>query len=124
MFVGRVLLAEDNPVNQKVALLFLRRLGVVPDVAADGAAALARARAEPYDLVLMDRDMPELDGLEVTRALRAEAVRVPICALTAGTDPDEREACRDAGMDDFLAKPIEPAALAQVLSRWLRTAHP
>jgi CheY-like chemotaxis protein len=122
MFVGRVLLAEDDAVNQRIASLFLRKHGVTVDVVGDGSAAIERLREHPYDLVLMDRYMPVLDGLDATRAIRAGGSRTPICALSAGDGADERAACLGAGMDDFLAKPIDQAALRALLGRWLRSA--
>jgi two-component system sensor histidine kinase/response regulator len=121
-FVGRVLLAEDNVVNQKVAVLYLKRTGVQVDVAVDGRQALEQARAQRYDLVLMDCQMPEMDGYEATRAIRAAGLDVPICALTAGAADEERERCLAAGMNDFLAKPVQPDTLRALLARWLRLA--
>ena len=116
----RILLAEDNSVNQKVALLMLDRLGYRADVAADGSEALAAIRRQRYDLVLMDVHMPVMDGLEATRHIRAEipADRQPrIVALTANVLIEYRIACLEAGMNDFLAKPITLADLRAVLLR-------
>jgi signal transduction histidine kinase/CheY-like chemotaxis protein/ligand-binding sensor domain-containing protein len=118
----RVLLAEDNAVNQRVALLMLRRLGLQADLAANGLEALQALERQAYDLVLMDVQMPELDGIEATRRVRAElpADRQPyIVALTAGVSGPERERCLVAGMDAFMAKPFQPAQLAEAL----REAH-
>ncbi|HEY0833269.1 MAG TPA: PAS domain S-box protein [Azospirillum sp.] len=116
----RVLLAEDNPVNQKVAVALLTRQGHAVCVAADGAQALDRVRGERYDVVLMDMQMPGMDGLEATRRIRAlpgERGRVPIVALTANALAGDAERCRAAGMDDYVAKPIVPEALAAALRR-------
>jgi CheY-like chemotaxis protein len=116
----RVLLAEDNSVNQKVALHMLARLGYRADLAADGREVLEAVRRQPYDIILMDVHMPEMDGLEATRRLRAnppEAGRPWIIALTAGVMQSDREGCLDAGMDDFITKPIKLAELAAALAQ-------
>jgi CheY-like chemotaxis protein len=116
----RVLLAEDNLVNQKVALAMLRRLGYRADVAESGVEAIAALEAETYDLVLMDVHMPAMDGLEATRRIRSRwsTERQPrIVAMTANAMEADQEACRDAGMDDFLAKPVRLESLAAALAR-------
>ena len=116
----RVLLAEDNEVNQKVATLMLQRLGQEPDVVSDGAQALEAVRTTRYDLVLMDVQMPVLDGLETTRRIRAELPRDQqprIVAMTANALLEDREACLAAGMDDYLAKPVRSEELAAALVR-------
>ena len=116
-----ILLAEDNGVNQKVALRILQRLGYSADAVANGAEAVAAVvdragRGRPYDLVLMDIQMPELDGLDATRQIRAADVVQPrIVALTANAMRGDREACLDAGADDYLAKPIKMESLRDVL---------
>ncbi|WP_232676745.1 response regulator [Nocardioides sp. R-C-SC26] len=116
-----VLIVEDNPVNQMVATGLLETMGCRVGIAADGMEAVeALAGGHGYDLVLMDCRMPRLDGYDATRAIRAQedSGRVPIIAMTASALPGERDRCLAAGMDDFLTKPVEPAALAQVLKRW------
>ena len=116
----RVLLAEDNRVNQKVALAMLARMGYQADLAADGREALAALERQAYDLVLMDMQMPEMDGLEATRELRRilPADRQPkVVALTANATESDRAACRAAGMDGFLSKPVSVHDLAEVLER-------
>jgi PAS domain S-box-containing protein len=117
----RVLLAEDNPVNQEVALELLKETGLSVDVAGNGAQALALARQGAYALILMDVAMPEMDGLAATRAIRAlpERRRVPILAMTASVLADDRQACLDAGMNDHVAKPVMPADLYEALAKWL-----
>jgi CheY-like chemotaxis protein len=116
-----VLLAEDNPTNQKLAGLLLRKLGYGSvDMVADGAKALEAVTRQRYDVVLMDVEMPGLDGLEATRRIRADlpADRQPtIVAMTANVLPEDRERCRQAGMDDYVAKPIDPAMLDAALKR-------
>ena len=117
----RVLLAEDNAVNALLARALLQREGCEVERVATGTEAVAAARGGNFDLVLMDLRMPGLDGLQATVALRAAGVRTPVVALTANAFDDDRRACREAGLDDFLTKPLDPAALRAVLARW---AHP
>jgi PAS domain S-box-containing protein len=116
----RILLAEDNAVNQKVALRLLGQLRYRADVAANGLEALEALERQPYDVVLMDVQMPELDGLDASRRIHerwpAEA-RPRIIAMTANAMPEDRQACFAAGMDDYLAKPIRPTELAEALRR-------
>ena len=121
-FSGRVLVAEDHPVNQKVLSYQLSALGLDPTIVGNGREALERARTEPWELVLMDWQMPEMDGFAATRAIRAlpgKAAQVPIVALSAQAGEDFRERCFRAAMNDSLAKPYAEAALISVLSRWL-----
>jgi PAS domain S-box-containing protein len=114
-----VLLAEDNPVNQKVALKMLERLGVAADVANNGEEAVAAMKDRSYDLILMDVQMPRLDGLEATRQIRALASprRPFIVAMTADAMPGDRERCLAAGMDDYVSKPVRMEALQAVLGK-------
>jgi signal transduction histidine kinase/CheY-like chemotaxis protein/HPt (histidine-containing phosphotransfer) domain-containing protein len=114
----RILLAEDNAVNRKVALALLDRLGYQADVAGNGIEALAALERQPYDVVLMDVQMPEMDGLDATRRICERwppETRPRIVALTANALVEDREACFAAGMDDYVAKPIRPEALAEAL---------
>ncbi|MFQ3679943.1 MAG: response regulator [Pseudanabaenaceae cyanobacterium] len=119
-----ILVVEDNRVNQKIALRMLQNLGRAADCASSGTEALARLREHPYRVVLMDLQMAEMDGLATTLALRAlESAqpgrpRATVIALTASTDSTSREACRNAGMDDFLSKPFRLEALQELLMRW------
>ncbi|MEY2631836.1 MAG: hypothetical protein RIR00_490 [Pseudomonadota bacterium] len=117
----RVLLAEDNPINQEVALDLLQETGVQTDLASNGREALALARQQRYDLVLMDMQMPEMDGLAATRALRQlpDYADVPILAMTANAFGEDRAACLAAGMNDHIAKPVDPDVLFAHLARWL-----
>jgi signal transduction histidine kinase/ligand-binding sensor domain-containing protein/CheY-like chemotaxis protein len=119
---GVVLLAEDNPISQKVAMKMLQRLGCHVDVAATGSATVDMFERRRYDLILMDCQMPEMDGYEATRAIRAReegSARVPVIALTASALPGDRHKCMEAGMDDYLPKPIDREMLRQALDRWL-----
>jgi PAS domain S-box-containing protein len=119
-FAGRrVLLVEDEPVNRLIARSLLERSGLTVVEAADGAQALELAAAQPFDLILMDMQMPRMDGLEATRRLRQRSAKPPIVALTANAFAEDRRSCLDTGMDDFLAKPFEPAGLEAMLSKWL-----
>jgi PAS domain S-box-containing protein len=119
---ARILLVEDNAVNRRVAIAMLERLGFAAQVASDGAAALDRWRADTYDLILMDCQMPRLDGYEATERIRLaepDGTRVPIIALTAGTMVGDRERCLAAGMDDYLSKPLNVTVLGAMLDAWL-----
>jgi two-component system, sensor histidine kinase and response regulator len=119
-FSGRVLLAEDNPTNQFVLMKLLRDLGVKVDLAENGRDAVTRLLEGRYDLVLMDVQMPEMDGLAATREIRDRSSDVPIVALTANAFTEDRERCLEAGMNGFLPKPIDPVLLREALERWLR----
>ena len=118
---GHILLAEDNPVNQRVATAMLEKLGFNVDVVANGAEALKAAALTPYQAILMDCQMPVLDGYHATseiRRLRGKAGHTPIIAVTASAMKSDQERCLAAGMDDYLAKPLRLEALAGVLARW------
>jgi len=117
----RILLAEDEPVNRMVALALLRDSALAIDTAEDGAQAVQMADATPYALILMDVQMPRLDGLQATQAIRrlSQHAATPIIALTANAFAEDRQRCLDAGMTDFLAKPFEPGALYALLWRHL-----
>ncbi|MGE0452517.1 MAG: ATP-binding protein [Vicinamibacteria bacterium] len=124
--LGRVLLAEDHSVNQLVMLRILEKLGYAADVAATGREAVRAALERRYDLVLMDCQMPELDGYEATREIRRRESgrRTPIVALTASALDGDRARALEAGMDDHLTKPVTPDALASALERWTRAPAP
>ncbi len=121
----RILLVEDNPVNQKVASAVLRRGGYRCDIVSDGAQAVERVSAQRYDIVLMDCQMPEMDGFEATRRIRdmesgrPGEPRLPILAMTANALTGDRERCLAAGMDDFVSKPVKPETLYELLGRWV-----
>ena len=126
---ARILLAEDNPVNREVALSLMADLGFAIDCAEDGRRALALASERSYDLILMDMQMPEMDGVAATRAIRslpagAGAQAAPIIALTANAFDEDRERCLAAGMNGHVAKPVEPATLFSALRRWLPARRP
>ncbi len=121
---GRVLLVEDNPVNQRVAMSMLGKMGVDVELADNGAVGLARLAEGGWDLALMDVQMPVLDGISATRRLRereqaARARRVPVVAMTANAMESDRQACLNAGMDDHVAKPFKSEQLYAALARWL-----
>jgi len=119
----RVLVVEDNPVNQKVLVRLLERRGLCSDVAENGAQALSRLSEASYDLVLMDVQMPVMDGHEATRRIRDAASRVrdrgvPVVAITANAHLEDRERCLEAGMDGYLSKPVRVDALDEILARY------
>jgi CheY-like chemotaxis protein/HPt (histidine-containing phosphotransfer) domain-containing protein len=112
---------EDSDINRKLAIGMLRKFGYSPDVAQDGSEAVEMVRQQRYDLVFMDLQMPVMDGLEATRHILAmlPANRRPrIVAMTANALPTDRQRCLDAGMDDYIAKPILPASVQQLIERW------
>ena len=117
-----VLLVEDNKINQIVATKMLQEKGCLVDVAVNGQKAVEMVRLREYALVLMDIQMPEMDGIQATREIRSDAQfdSLPIVALTANAMEDDRQRCLEAGMNDHLAKPIEPELLYQAILKWAR----
>jgi CheY-like chemotaxis protein len=116
----RVLLAEDNAVNQKLAVKLLERLAIVPSVVGNGLECVEAVANEGFDLVFMDVQMPEMDGLEATRAIRSRggSTDAPyIVAMTANAMTGDRDICIEAGMNDYVSKPIRPEALAEAVAR-------
>ncbi len=133
---ARILIAEDNPVNQRVARRLVEKLGYAAETVNNGSEALAALAASSYDLVLMDCQMPELDGFETTRRIRLKEGgagetstvgggfgRLPIVAMTANAMKGDRERCLQSGMDDYLPKPIDLARLAEALEHWTRASR-
>jgi CheY-like chemotaxis protein len=119
---AHILLAEDHAVNQKLAMALLARLGYTADLAENGRAAVSAAAAKPYGLILMDMQMPEMDGLEATRQIRAQPgpnQSTWIIALTANAMQSDKDACNAAGMNDFLSKPFNRESLAQCIAKGL-----
>jgi CheY-like chemotaxis protein/HPt (histidine-containing phosphotransfer) domain-containing protein len=120
----RILLAEDNPVNQEVAMAMLKRLGYRADLVCNGLEAIQALSSTDYDLVLMDCLMPEMDGYEATRSIRKGCLgtrnpRIPIIAVTADAMAGDRDKCLQAGMSDYISKPVELKKLSDVLEKWL-----
>jgi two-component system sensor histidine kinase/response regulator len=131
LFAGRklhILLAEDNITNQHVAIGILKKLGLRADAVANGAEAVRALETIPYDLVLMDVQMPEMDGMEATQHIRnpqsmVQNHQIPIIAMTANAMQGDRERCIEAGMNDYVPKPISPQVLAEALDKWLPKGH-
>jgi CheY-like chemotaxis protein len=122
---GRVLLAEDNLINRKVAVAMLESGGYTVDLAGDGVEAVRAVHARRYDVVLMDCQMPEMDGYEAAAEIRAgegAGRRIPIIAMTAGAMQEDRDRALAAGMDDYLAKPVKRADVLAAVGRWAGTA--
>jgi two-component system, sensor histidine kinase and response regulator len=120
--LGKVLIAEDNAINQRVVAIMLSRLGYSTDVASEGAAVLEMLQKQHYDVVLMDCQMPGMDGYEATKAIRAlpsEVSKIPIIAVTANALPGQRERCLSIGMNDYISKPIQIELLASTLRKYL-----
>ena len=117
----KILLVEDNPTNQLVARAILKDMGFVVDLAINGLEAVSKASSNSYDAILMDVQMPDMDGIQATRQIRKSSEKndVPIIAMTAAAMDTDRLACQDAGMNDFIAKPIDVANLAEALLRWI-----
>jgi CheY-like chemotaxis protein len=125
-FAGcRILLVEDEPVNRELALAQLEDVFLVADTAEDGLDAIERAKSVSYDLILMDMQMPRMDGLAATRAIRQlpGGDSTPIVAMTANAFAEDKARCFEAGMDDFIAKPVNPETLFATVHKWLANKH-
>ncbi|MCK4957940.1 MAG: response regulator [Planctomycetes bacterium] len=114
-FTGRILVAEDSPTNQMLVKLLLERMGFEVTIVEDGCQAVQKATTGNFDLVLMDIQMPNMNGLEATRALRQKKLTTPIIALTANAMKGDREKCLQAGCDDYLTKPIDVQQLSEII---------
>ena len=119
---ARILVAEDNDTNRQVALAQLRKLGYDARAVNNGAEAVDEVLRDDYDLVLMDCQMPVMDGIEATHRIR-QSIGIPIVAMTAHAMLGDRDRCLGAGMDDYLAKPVELTELAEVLARWVSVSR-
>jgi CheY-like chemotaxis protein len=119
---ARILLSEDEPVTQEVSRELLEHAGLAVDLAENGAQALALARQQVYALILMDMQMPVMNGVDATRAIRAESQNrdTPILAMTANAFDEDRDACLAAGMNDHISKPVQPETLYETVLKWLK----
>ena len=121
----RILMVEDNQINQRVGKLILQRAGFTIELAGDGNEAVNAHQAQPYDIILMDCQMPTMDGFEASRQIRSLDVPQPvIIAVTANALAGERQRCLDAGMDDYLSKPFQAEQLVAMVKRWQATRRP
>ncbi len=126
-----VLVVEDNPVNQRISVLMLQRLGFVVDLASNGEEGVSMWAQRDYDAIIMDCQMPVLDGYSATARIRereqaeghSKLRRMPIIALTAHALPHDRQKCLDSGMDDYLTKPVAARDLGAMLERWIQREH-
>jgi len=120
----RLLLAEDNPINQKLAVIVLQKAGYSVDTVDTGLEAVSKAKSNQYNAILMDVQMPDMDGLEATQQIREweqnQGTHIPIIAMTAHAMPGDRERCLEAGMDDYVTKPLQPRVLFSALNRWIQ----
>jgi CheY-like chemotaxis protein len=118
---ARILLAEDNTFNQEIAQEMLEEVGATVSIANNGIEALELLRQSDFDCILMDLQMPQMDGLEATRRIRAnlQLAQMPVLAMTATATTDARMRCIDAGMNDFISKPFQPAVMFQTIAKWL-----
>lgn len=115
----RILIAEDNPINQQLAMIVLTKMGYEPEIAENGKEAMEKLRESRFDIVLMDVQMPEMDGMEAARAIRSEMdVQPVIIAMTANAMQSDKDECLEAGMDDYISKPFKPQEIAAMLKRW------
>jgi CheY-like chemotaxis protein/HPt (histidine-containing phosphotransfer) domain-containing protein len=124
----RLLLAEDNPINQKLAVIVLQKAGYSVDTVDTGLEAVAKAKSHQYNAILMDVQMPDMDGLEATQKIReweqARGTHIPIIAMTAHAMIGDRERCLEVGMDDYVMKPLQPRVLFSALNRWIENELP
>ena len=119
-------MAEDNLINQKVAGSILKNMGIIPDIASNGIEAVEACKRKKYDIVLMDIQMPEMDGMEATRKILEHYAKIDkkppvIIAMTANVLEESKNECRLAGMQDFISKPVTPKELENRLGQWIRS---
>ena len=115
----RILIAEDNPINQQLAMIVLTKMGYEPELAENGQEAVEKQQKDKYDIILMDVQMPEMDGMQAARVIRSEQkVQPVIIAMTANAMQGDREDCLGAGMNDYICKPFKPHEIAAMIIKW------
>ena len=119
MYIGKALVAEDNPSNQKLMQILLQKLGLEVVLADDGVQAVEKGTAGSYDIILMDMQMPNMNGYDATRQLRSQGVKTPIIAVTANAMCGDEQKCLDAGCDGYLSKPIDRTKLNEIIGQFI-----
>lgn len=119
MYSGKVLVAEDNPSNQKLIAILLQKMGLEVTLADDGIEAVEKCDSEQFDIILMDMQMPNMNGYDATRKLRSEGLKIPIIAVTANAMTGDEQKCMDVGCNGYLSKPIDRCKLDELVSRYL-----
>ena len=120
MFNGKILVAEDNPSNQKLITILLQKMGLDVSLADDGISAVQMCEAETFDVILMDRQMPNMNGYEATRQLRSKGITTPVVAVTANAMMGDEEKCLEAGCDGYISKPIDRTRLTEIIGQYLK----
>lgn len=119
MFSGKILVAEDNPSNQKLITILLKKMGLEVTIADDGQIAVNKCQNETFDIILMDMQMPNMNGYDATRALRSQNIKTPIIAVTANAMMGDEDKCLEAGCDSYISKPIDRNQLNDVIAKYI-----
>lgn len=119
MFSGKILVAEDNPSNQKLITILLKKMGLEVTIADDGQIAVNKCQNETFDIILMDMQMPNMNGYDATRVLRSQNIKTPIIAVTANAMMGDEDKCLEAGCDSYISKPIDRNQLNDVIAKYI-----